>query len=186
MPSRDTWEFINSFAPWLAAIGTIAAVITSLFLARRADRVTLNVNIGIRTLSVEGGGPGHGTEHVWASITNLARRSATLTHLYFKPVPWRKSGFIWLAPSNPISSPFPITLEDGKSANYASEVSSFRTKFAEITRGTYSGFSGAVRVRLTRFCVATTTGYVANCRLEKPLRNLLREVAKSRPSKEAA
>jgi hypothetical protein len=37
---RETWTFVNSFAPWLSAIGTLAAVITSLYLAT-ADRTRL-------------------------------------------------------------------------------------------------------------------------------------------------
>ncbi len=28
--SEETWKFINSFADWFAAIGTLAAVVTSL------------------------------------------------------------------------------------------------------------------------------------------------------------
>jgi hypothetical protein len=39
---RETWRFINSFAPWLSAIGTLAAVITSLYLAT-ASRTRLRI-----------------------------------------------------------------------------------------------------------------------------------------------
>ena len=40
---RETWLFINSFAPWLAALGTVAAVIVALYLARRASRLDIRV-----------------------------------------------------------------------------------------------------------------------------------------------
>ena len=40
---RETWLFINGFAPWLAALGTLLAVIVSLHLARRASRLDIRV-----------------------------------------------------------------------------------------------------------------------------------------------
>ena len=43
MFDRETWLFINSFAPWLAALGTVAAVIVSLYLSRRASRLDIRV-----------------------------------------------------------------------------------------------------------------------------------------------
>ena len=43
MFDRETWLFINSFAPWLAALGTVAAVIVSLYLARRASQPDIRV-----------------------------------------------------------------------------------------------------------------------------------------------
>jgi hypothetical protein len=110
MFEEDTWRFINSFAPWLAALGTIAAVLTSLYLARRSDRIDLRLSVGIRILAIQGGGSDHGNEFVWADVTNLGRRSATITHLFWKPVPWRKGGLIWIPAQNQYSSQFPVTL----------------------------------------------------------------------------
>jgi hypothetical protein len=39
---QDRWNFINSFAPWLSAVGTLAAVFMSLYLAF-ADRTKLRI-----------------------------------------------------------------------------------------------------------------------------------------------
>ena len=40
----ETWHFVNSFTPWLAAFGTLAAVITSLYLASKQMKVKLRVS----------------------------------------------------------------------------------------------------------------------------------------------
>jgi len=40
---RYTWEFINSFAPWVAGIGSILAVIVSLYLALKYQGIRLKV-----------------------------------------------------------------------------------------------------------------------------------------------
>ena len=158
MPDEETWKFINTFAPWLAALGTLAAVATSLYLARRADRVTLEVRVGVRLLMVKGGGSGHGTELIWVNVTNLGRRAATLTNLCWRPVPWRKAGFGWHAPENAYSSQFPITLTDGQSAYYAMPTSEFLNlkNVSEFAHKIFSGPDGWLRLRLLRFQVFTS------------------------------
>ena len=186
MSDQQTWQFINTFAPWLAALGTLAAVVTSLYLARRADRIVLEVRVGIRLLAVRGGRPGHGTELLWVNITNLARRSATLTTLHWRPVPWRKAGFLWLAPENSYSSPFPITLTDGQSANYAIPTSYFRKNFAGFARETFSGFGGWIRLRFLRFQVFTSTGRSFTVKPEKPVLQQLRAITVEREGNAAA
>jgi hypothetical protein len=49
---QETWRFINTFAPWLSAIGTLTAVAVSLYLARRSDRQKLEVRVGLRNVAV--------------------------------------------------------------------------------------------------------------------------------------
>ena len=183
MLDRETWDFINSFAPWLAALGTIAAVVTSLYLARRSDRISLELSLGIRILVVQGGGPGHSTEFVSLTVTNLGRRAGTLIQLFWKIVPWRGGGFIWVAPENAVSSPLPITLHDGESANYAEPVAEFHVKLAEGAGEHFAGRAGWLRLQFVRFKVTTSTGHTFSTRPEKSLRNLLREMA-HRPASE--
>jgi hypothetical protein len=174
---RETWKFINTFAPWLAAFGTLSAVVTSLYLARRSDRVVLDVRVGIRSLAVRGGGPRHGTELLWVNITNLGRRSATLTALYWRPVPWRKAGWLWLAPENDLSSPFPTTLTDGQSANYAMPIAEFLKNFSGFARETFAGCTGWVRLRLLRFHVTTSTGQSFTAKPERSVLQQVRQLA---------
>jgi hypothetical protein len=186
MLDQETWLFINTFAPWLAALGTIAAVVTSLYLARRSDRIDLRLSVGIRTLALLGGGAGHGTDFVFLNITNLGRRSATLTAIFWKPVPWRKSGLFWIPPQNANSSSFPITLTDGQSANYALPVAQFEENFRDYAHEMFSGFTGFIRLRLVRMCVSTSTGDQFSQEPEKQLRDLLRRMATQQPTQSAA
>ena len=48
----EEWKYINTFAPWLSAIGTISAVMVSLFLARK-DKPKLKTNTSIKVLISE-------------------------------------------------------------------------------------------------------------------------------------
>lgn len=175
-PAKDTWQFVNTFAPWLSAFGTFAAVITALYLARRADKIRLQLRVGMRTMAVRGGQGDHGKEFVWVSITNLGRRKAHITHMFWKPVPWRKSGLVWIAPENQYSSKFPTIIDDGESANYVLPVEEFRERFRDRAQDLFAGFGGGIRARTLRFCVSTSTGDTFYQRPEAELRALLEEL----------
>jgi hypothetical protein len=125
---------------------------------------------------------GHETapQLVWVNITNIGRRSATITHLFLRPACFWKRG-IPLTPSpsgSSYSTDFPTTLDDGKSADYGWLVSEFLpTQVAEKFRTEFKGFRGAIKLRLLRVCVGTSTGDVFRCKPEKELRELLRKMA---------
>jgi hypothetical protein len=183
---QETWRFINTFAPWLAALGTFSAVVVSLYLARKSNQIELEVRAGLRNIAfIEGmpvAGPPPGNFQpapllVWVGITNLGRRSAHIVSVYWKPLPWRKRGIVWFPPQNNYSSRFPITLDDGQSANYSSPVPEFEKSFTKHFRHEFSGFFGAIRLRLLRVGVGTSTGEVFRCKPEKELRALLRKMA---------
>ena len=84
MLDQETWRFINSFAPWLAAIGTVVAVITALYLARKEARIQLNVRALIRCEVIPGTDLGPGPNYLSVEVSNVGRRAATVTHIYWK------------------------------------------------------------------------------------------------------
>lgn len=51
---KAEWELYNSFSNWLSAIGTLAAVIVSLYLARRSGRPRAKVSVGHRIVITPG------------------------------------------------------------------------------------------------------------------------------------
>jgi len=183
---QETWRFINTFAPWLSAIGTLSAVVTSLYLARQSNRIKMELRVGLRRVGYVGGQPM--TEPVakgatptppllfWLNITNLGHRGATIDKVYWKLVPWSKRGLIWFPPQNSYSSAFPITLGDGQSASYAIPVPEFESKQGETLRSELSHWPRGIRSRLLRVCVATSTGDVFKQKLERDMRQLLKAV----------
>ena len=117
---------------------------------------------------------------LWVNIINTNRRSATITLLYWKAVPWRKRGFplIPLPPTDVPGTDFPITLDDGKSAEYSWPLPEFvSAQAAKEFRDEFTGFRGAIRLQLLRLCVATSTGDVFSCKPEKELRDHIRKIA---------
>ncbi len=105
---QETWQLINAAAAWFSAFATLAAVVVVLYLARKGNRIELEVRAGIRNVGrVTGPGdrcvllrvgvkvdtPENPLQVVWVGITNIGRRSATITHIYLRPLPWRKRVF---------------------------------------------------------------------------------------------
>ena len=48
-PDSETWLFVNTFAPWLSALGSLAAVGMSLYLATFGRRPTISLGISLTT-----------------------------------------------------------------------------------------------------------------------------------------
>lgn len=175
MIEKETWIFINSFAPWVSGIGALLAVITSLHLAKR-ESIKLKLSLGIRALIVENSGPGHGTDYVWLTITNIGIRSATISQLYWKFNPFKKGGFMWIAPRNQLSSQFPISIKDGQSANYAIPIEEFKERFAKSVVKELRGINGIWKKYFAKFYVLTSGGNQFGIPIETDLWRLLIEL----------
>lgn len=53
--TRETWQFINAAAAWFSALATFAAVVVALYLARKGNRIELEVRAGLRKVAFLGG-----------------------------------------------------------------------------------------------------------------------------------
>ncbi len=180
---KTDWQFVNTFAPWLAALGTLMAVVVSLYLARRGERVQLKVSAGLWTMA---GGDDHGKRFFLVDITNLGRRTATIIKLYWKPIPWRKSGVVQIAPTNKYSSQFPITLADGQRAMYMFPAVEYEADLSRHARILLPGFLRRSPIGFLRFCVETSTGHSFKATPRKDLWELVRKLAKVQGKKGSA
>lgn len=115
--SKSHWDLINSFSNWLSAIGTIAAVIVSLWLASRAWRLQAKVSVGHRII-IQTGARGEYPEIMVFQIVNTGERPIRV-----KSIGWRTGIFRWkrFAPQmhdQQQSSPLPIELSHGQEASW--------------------------------------------------------------------
>ena len=69
----QVWDAVGN---WLAGAATVAAVIISLRLARRAERIRLRTNVGLRLVFAGDGTPAE--EHVAFVVVNLGDRPVTV------------------------------------------------------------------------------------------------------------
>ena len=169
--SRDTWRFINTFAPWLSALGTLSAVALSLYLARRDKTVRLEVSAGHRLL-VTPGTPGPWPEFLAISVVNIGHRDAQITNIGWRVGILRKRHAIQTTITDGMSSQLPIRLRDGEEAKYfvpMNETTNWLDNFASKMLAPLP----RVQVYFVRIQVFTTIGRTFEARIESSLRDKL-------------
>jgi len=108
---------------WIAGLATVAAVVVSLYLARRDSQIRLQVTA---TVGKVFGDPSvsHETEHLWILVTNVGRRGATLnsigwrTGILHPKLPWIGRRYALQGADFPGSTRLPAKLGDGDSASF--------------------------------------------------------------------
>ena len=183
MGDRDLWRFINSFAGWLSAFGTIAAVIVALYLARRDSRIRLKVAVGLRLLLQRDAE--ERPEFFSIEVTNVGRRPANIVNIVMRDglrFRVKRFGFgsrmVMMPPAHPLSSRVPTTISDGERANYFVPWPEYETVNGDNVRELFAGRLGWIRARLFRVGVATSAGGIFDVRIERPLADRLVELAR--------
>src|SRR5688572_29955936 len=106
MFDRATWQFINTFADWFAAAGTIAAVIVAIYLARRDKTVRLSINAGVR-LIVTPGVKGPHPEYLSITAVNIGHREAQITNIGWHVGLFKRQHGVQSTIQDGMSSPIP-------------------------------------------------------------------------------
>ena len=167
MPDQDTWRFINTFAPWVSGIGSLAASTVALYLARRQRRVHLHVYFTVR-IQMDPETP-HATSPRFAyiDVTNRGARRAVVHSVGFSFGWLRKKEFILPALEGP---QLPVKLEDGDTV-------SFRTPLNQFALAVVGSLSPRTILRSPWFrgfslraLVGTTAGKAASGRAQKHVR----------------
>ena len=172
--SKVQWELINSFSNWLSALGTIAAVVVSLWLATRATRLQCQASVGHR-LVIEQGAKENYPEIVVFNIVNTGERPIRVTS-----IGWRVGFFRWRRDAMQMfdrvqSSAMPIELTHGQEARWV-----FPLQRDE--QGWLSSFPGKMltphprlQSATLRACFFTSVGKTFSIKPERGLLNRLAE-----------
>lgn len=166
--SQETWKFINTFAPWLAAIGTLMAVGVSLYLARQDKRVRLNITAGYRVI-VSQGMQGKPPGVMAIRVVNVGHREAQITGIGWKVgLIIKQHAEQMTIQGDGISSPLPTRLRDGDEAVYYFPMDG-KQKWLE-------GFVAKLllphhkwKLRNTKVGIFTSVGKTFEARIEKGL-----------------
>ena len=106
----------NALGSWLAGIATFAAVVASLYLARKGEKVRLKVFAGLRLIfRGDGSSP---EEHLNIGVTNLGDRPTTITSVGWAVGRGKKRRYCIQTESGNWTARYPIKLEHGEHANF--------------------------------------------------------------------
>jgi len=106
----------NAIGTWIAGFATFTAVVLSLYLARRSEKVRLKVHAGLRVIFVGDGSPPD--EHLQIDVTNLADRPITINSIGWAVGKGKKRKLCVQPVASRFSSEYPLELTHGKSANF--------------------------------------------------------------------
>src|SRR4051794_17228391 len=106
----------NTVGTWLAGIATFAAVIVSLHLARRSERLKLKVLAGIRL--VVGGDGTPPEEHLNISVTHLGDRAVVVNTVGWAFGKRKERSYCIQTVSGFWTAQYPIELAFGKQASF--------------------------------------------------------------------
>jgi hypothetical protein len=115
--SQQQWEFINGFANWIAAIGTVAAVIISLYLALSSNKPKAKLSVGVRVMFTPGDSGPH-PAFVVVKLVNLGDRPIHINSLGWKSGLFKKKYALQIVHATPFSQGLPVSLEHGKEAQW--------------------------------------------------------------------
>ena len=116
------WKLINGVSSLLTAIGTLSAVIVSLWLARRDSRVRLKAHAGIGKILTEGKvykDASQEPDFLMITVTNIGRRVVTVTGLFWKNRLIRLRAVFQIPAEAPLSAQIPKRLQDGDQATFS-------------------------------------------------------------------
>ena len=176
MVEKETWEFINSFAPWFSAFGTLAAVILAIYLARRDKNIRLEISAGHR-LMLSLGNPDYRPEYLYINIVNIGHRETQIVNIGWKIGFFKKEHSIQtLIRDDQISSPMPVRLKDGEEAKYFIPLND-QTKWIENIIQKSLQPNPKRRINFMKLQVFTSVGKTFNTRIEKGLKErILKDV----------
>ena len=116
MPDRETWDFINSFAPWFSALGTLCAVLVSLYLASRTSRHRVRVSCSIVRTIPTGQRLGDGAEFLQIRVVNRGSLEVVVSGIMWKQRGFRRQSYVVFPPDDPYSTKVPAKLQYGDQA----------------------------------------------------------------------
>jgi hypothetical protein len=166
----ETWKFINSFAPWFSAYGTLLAVIVALYLATSARRITFKVNAGLKSITTSDLFDRKKTNKgVYLSATNTGSRTARVISFSWRCGFLKKHWTVQPSSKNEHSTPFPQDVYDGEEVRYWIPIEMFAQNIKRFFPSEFAKKYPELYVKSLRIEVSTSAGAQPSGKVEKPL-----------------
>lgn len=171
-------DVVNSYINFLIALGTIGAVITSLYLAKRGDRIRLSVYASIYMV---------GSLHqfstskpfVIVTATNVSRRTATITGVTYRMNFFKKKYFSQMLDLS-VAHSLPFCLKDGEEYSIRMPLNDFTENLADAIYNECE-FSPAIAACSLRIKFHTSAAGSFSCGFGKNIRDeLVKAILKRR------
>lgn len=175
MDNQIFLQILGVIGTWLAGIGTISAVIVSLYLSRSDRRILLNVHAGHRVLILQN--LESRPDYCSIGVVNKGHRSANIVNIGWKVGFFKKRYGIQTLHNNPFSSKLPIKLKDGEEANYLIPFindDSYPNWIDDFPKGMLGNYP-QISSRTLKLQILTSVGKTFESKIEEGLRKKIVE-----------
>ena len=179
MPDRETWDFINSFAPWFSALGTLCAVLVSLYLASRMSRHRVRVSCSIVRMIPTGQRLGDGAEFLQIRVVNRGSLEVVVSGIMWKQRGLRRQSYVVFPPDDPYSTKVPAKLQYGDQALFFFPTKTFPRSASELLKTLGAAGPSSLKLRLLSLGVYASTGEEFLSPLDGHIRKWLVEQAET-------
>src|SRR5262249_47536806 len=108
--TKFDWEFFNGFSGWASGLATLLAVVVSLWLATRDNRVKLKVRAGLVWRVTQDSDQKQ--SFISFQVTNIGYGPAYIVGLFWKLGLFRRQIFFTVPTSNPCTDTIPHALKE--------------------------------------------------------------------------
>lgn len=125
---RETWEFINGFADWFSAIGTVWAVVVALRLSRKQFEQNLGVHFSGVIVADSSSEP---TTYYQVRVVNRGLIDVVVSGIHVT-CRFSKQKLVIVPPRDALSTKVPCRLAVGETAQFFFSLSQFEATFWSI------------------------------------------------------
>lgn len=170
---EQTLNLILAVGSIFTAIGTVSAVILSLYLARRNRNIDINISANITRQVLLADPPiPDDSEYLSFSITNVGFRDATIRNISWKMGIFNKKYFMQIFDfTDPYITRLPAKLEDGDQADLFVKVNDLRNN-KDFLKQLYNGPFKRIWFYFFKVKITTSTGEEFSSRINKRIRKM--------------
>lgn len=170
---KSTWDFINGFANWFAALGSAAAAIVALYIANRSARPSAKLSAGLRII-ISSDSKAPYPEYIVFRIVNTGDRPIRIVEIGWC-IRWPKRRAAVQMFDQNMSSKLPVDLSHGQEAAWYVSLNTLEKSWFDIFAKdmllpNYKFSLWALRVQ-----AFSSVGFVFASKLENNLLKRLRE-----------
>ena len=169
--TQQDWEFINTFAPWFSALGTLLAVIVSLYFSYSSRKISLMISASIFDFFQEG--IQETEDYILIQITNTSYKDVIIKNFNWEFGLLKKhyimTGFTAIDQTK--STPLPAKLKEGEMAQIAIKIDDVSGNYLENFYQDFLKDSSFINIHTLKINVCPSIGKCFKQKIDKTLKS---------------
>jgi len=176
--TQEEWKFVNTFAPWFSAIGTLLAVIVSLYFSYSSRKISLMISASIFDFFQEG--QQETEEYILIQITNTSYKDVIIKNFNWEFGLFKKRyvivGFNTVDPIK--STSLPVKLKEGEMAQIAIKIDDNKDNYLKSFYRDFLQNSPFINIHTLKINVCPSIGKCFKQKIDKTLKSEFLKIRK--------